>query len=407
MLEKHCYVLGATGAGKTNMILRLLEEDLKRNQSVVIVDLRGDLVERALGVCTKLIVDPKSIRILDLREKEWILGFNPLAGSGEPFIRALHLLDVIRGESASWGVQLEETLRNALLLLSSSGKSLLDLERVLLDSDFALSLVPFCDDPSVHSFFTHYAGFSPDKRLTWALPIFNKVTPLLSTPSLRAVLGITNTLNLESFLSQRGSVLLVSLAVDELSRSARIMGSLIVSSIARAMFSRVNVPEAKRNPVRLYVDEFEAMASDAFEGLIAEGRRFKLSLILSHQNLAQLPSKLRSVIRNNVGLQALFACGFQDATELIRELPNDMEVNDLLDLRPGEMFLMPRGNYPIHIQTLLAEAATDAKVVAAYRSAVIQQHGIPMASIRLQTPQNPTKTVDPTTYTPWTLGGQS
>lgn len=407
LLEKHCYLLGATGAGKTNLILRLLEEDIRRNQSVVIVDLRGDLVERALGVCANLNVDPKDVRILDLREKEWVLGFNPLAGSGEPFIRALHLLDVIRGESASWGVQLEETLRNALLFLAANGKSLLDLERLLLDGDFATSLLPACDDPSVHGFFTRYSGFSPDKQLTWALPIFNKVTPLLSTPNLRAVLGTTNSLDLDSFLSQKGSILFVSLAVDELSRSARMMGSLIISAIARSMFSRVNTPEPKRNPVRLYVDEFEAMASEAFEGLIAEGRRFRLSLVLSHQNLAQLPTKLRSVIRNNVGLQGLFACGFQDATELMRELPDDIEIQDLLELPPGELFLMPRGKYPLHMKTLLAENTLRPQDIAEYRQTIIERHGVPMASIRLQMPQNPTQAVDPTTYTPWTLGGLS
>lgn len=407
MLEKHFYVLGATGAGKTNLILRLLEEDLKRGQSVVIVDLRGDLVERALGVCAALQVDTEKVRILDLREREWIIGFNPLSGSGEPFIRALHLLEVIKGESASFGVQIEETMRNALILLAASGKSLLDIECVLTDSEYALSLLPHTDDPTVHGFFTRYASFSKDKQLAWALPIFNKVTPLLATPVLRAVLGTPNSIDLESFLSKKGSVLLVALAVDELSRSARMMGSLVVSSIARAMFSRVNVPEAKRNPVRLYVDEFEAMASEAFEGLIAEGRRFKLSLVLSHQNLAQLPPKLRSVIRNNVGLQALFVCGYQDATELIRELPEDMELEDLLELQPGEMFLMPRGQDLQHVQTFLAENCIGSKEVAEYRRSVLERHGVPMALAVPTMPQDELEVDESSSYTPWSLGGQA
>lgn len=407
MLEKHLYILGSTGAGKTNLILNLFEEDLKNQHSVVVVDLRGDLVTRALASCASLNIDQRHLRLLDLREREWVLGFNPLAGSGEPFVRALHLLEVIRGESGSWGVQLEETLRNALLLLAVNGKSLLDIERVLLEDDFILSLLSACHDPAVHSFFTRYIEFSKDKKLSWALPIFNKITPLLATPIMRAVLGTTNAINIEEHLSVKGSVLLVSLAVDELARTGRMLGSLIVSSIARAMFARVNVPEIKRNPVRLYVDEFEAMASEAFEGLIAEGRRFKLSLILSHQNLAQLQSKLRSVIRNNVGLQALFSCGFQDATELIRELPSDIERDDLLELEPGELFLIPRGGDLVHLKATLAKNSLTSADVTIYRNALITRHGIPMPLALPTMPQNSTQSSSSTSYTPWTLGGLS
>lgn len=407
MMEKHFYILGSTGAGKTNLILNLFEDDLWNRHSVVVVDLRGDLIVRALASCAKLNIDQQLVRLIDLRERDWVLGFNPLAGSGEPFIRALHLLDVIRAESSSWGVQLEESLRNALLLLAANGKSLLDIERVLLEDDFALSLLSSCDDPSVHSFFTRFAQFSKDKKLSWALPIFNKVTPLLATPILRSVLGTTNAIDLEQHLSIKGSVLLVSLAVDELARSGRMLGSLVVSSIARAMFARVNVPEAKRNPVRLYVDEFEAMASEAFEGLIAEGRRFKLSLVLSHQNLAQLTPKLRSVIRNNVGLQGLFSCGYQDATELVRELPSDVERDDLLELEPGELFLVPRGGNLLHLKAKLAKNPLSSADVTLYRNALITRHGVQMALALPTMPQNTSQSTSSCIYSPWTLGGLS
>jgi hypothetical protein len=405
MLARHLYVLGATGAGKTNLILKLFEQDLARGHTVVIVDLRGDLVERALAICASKSVDPANIRLLDLRERDWILGFSPLAGSGEPFIRALHLLDVLRGESASWGVQLEETLRNALLLLASSNQSLLSLERVLLDSDFAKSLLGSTDDPSVIAFFDRYTAFSKDKQMSWALPIFNKITPLLATPSLRAVLGTTNSLDLDRFLGSKGNVLLVSLAVDELARSGKMLGSLIVSAISRSMFARVNVPEPQRNPVRLYVDEFEAMATESFEGLIAEGRRFKLSLVLSHQNLAQLPTKLRSVIRNNVGLQALFACGFQDAGELVRELQGDAEIDELLELHPGEMFLIPRGGDMLHVQTLLSESTVSAKELRAFRQNIIERHGIPYAAMKVAPSANPQNPQVQHIHKPWGVGG--
>lgn len=374
-------MLGATGSGKTNLILGLLRQDLARRHSVAVVDLRGDLVERALALCADEGVASERVVLLDLREPKWVVGFNPLRSGAEPFVRALHLLDVIRGESDSWGVQLEETMRSAFLLLAHADQAITDLESLLFDLDYLSDLVATCNEPSITQFFSRYAALSEEKQLAFALPVMNKVTPLLATPGLRAVLGSARTIDLDSVLNRRGTVLLVSLAVDELHRSSRMLGALIVSAISRVMCSRVTTPEAKRNPVRLYVDEFEAMASASFEGLIAEGRRFKLSLVLSHQNLAQLPPKLRSIIRNNVGLQILGRCGFQDAEDLRRELPDNLTAEDLVSLQPGQMLLMSRGEDAQLIRTELAVAQVGAAEAMEYRARVLREIGTPITEV--------------------------
>lgn len=404
-LARHVYALGSTGCGKTNFIMKLLEQDLKRGQSVVVLDLRGDLVDRALSLCRSLDVHAGRVALLDLREKDWIVGFNPLMGDGEPFVRALHLLDVIKTESDSWGVQLEETMRNAFLLLAHASRSVIDLEQLLFDTVFLDDLLLQCDDPAVQGFFERYKGLSEEKQLSWALPVLNKVTPLLATKGLRAVLGSGTALWLDKILETKGSVLLVSLSVDELHRSARMVGSLIVAAICRTMMARVNIPEAKRNPVRLYVDEFENMASDAFEGLIAEGRRFKLSLVLSHQNLSQIPHQLRSAIRNNVGLQVLFGCGFQDAKELERELPEDFSLADLLGLNPGEMLLMPRGGEAKLVKCDLSEVKVSAQDVADYRAEILRTVGTPIGEVMngISAQRNVNVSLS-TLQQPWDLG---
>ncbi|MBS1712970.1 MAG: DUF853 family protein [Armatimonadetes bacterium] len=404
-LARHLYVLGATGSGKTNFILELLARDLERRHSVVVVDLRGDLVNRVLALCAARKVAPERVTLLDLREKERVVGFNPLAGSSEPFVRSLHLLDVVRSESDSWGVQLEETLRNALLLLAHAQRSVTDLERVLFDMEFANQLLQECEEPTVHGFFERYAGLSEERQLAWALPVMNKVTPLLATPGLRAVFGSPKPIDLENELSRKGSIVLVSLAVDELHRSGRMFGALVVAAITRSMLARVNVPEDRRVPARLYVDEFEAMATEAFEGLIAEGRRFKLSLVLSHQNLAQLPTRLRSVIRNNVGFQALFSCGYQDARELERELPEGFTADELVSFAPGEALLMPRGDEALFCKVKLHDIQATNDVLQTYRTEVLKR-ALPRAEAEAHLKRSVTVRERFTSHdTPWTLGG--
>lgn len=346
-LAKHCYILGSTGCGKTSLILKLIAQDLAAGHSVAVVDLRGDLVAGALSLCASSNIDPRRVHLIDLRSRGGA-GFNPLIGSGEPYIRALHFLDVVSAESDSWGVQLEETLRSALLLLAEAGQPVVHLERLFYDDAFRTTCLRTITDEGVVSFWARYDALSLEKRQTWALPVLNKVTPLLAVPVLRELLGSPNPLDLGACLGESGSVLLVSLAVDELHRSSRMLGSLVVSAISREMMARVHVPERDRNPVRLYVDEFENMASDAFEGLIAEGRRFGLTLVLSHQTLSQLPPRLRSVVRNNVGVQILFQCGFEDARQLARELPEGIETANLRALEVGEAYVLDRSGRTLH-----------------------------------------------------------
>ncbi|MBN9500848.1 MAG: type IV secretory system conjugative DNA transfer family protein [Armatimonadetes bacterium] len=405
-LARHAYFLGSTGSGKTNFIMNLIEQDLDAGQSIVVLDLRGDLVERTLSLCEAKDVHSGRVALLDLREKEYVAGFNPLAGDGEPFVRALHLLDVVRTEADSWGVQIDEVMRNAFLLLAATNHPVTDIERLLFDMAFLTKLLEASDDPAVSSFFERYQALSEEKQLAWALPVLNKLTPLFATKGMRAILGADQNLNLERILETKGSVLLISLAVDELHRTGRMLGSLLVSAISRTMLARVNVPEEKRNPVRLYVDEFENMASETFESLIAEGRRFKFSLVLSHQNLAQIPPRLKAVIRNNVGLQGLFCCGYQDAKELMWELPEGFTVARLTSLQPGELLLMPRAGESQLVRCTLSRKHTDQTAILAYREEVLRDTGTPIAKVLLQVEADRQGSASlQSLRRPWDLGG--
>jgi DNA helicase HerA-like ATPase len=117
--------------------------------------------------------------------------------------------------------------------------------------------------------------------------------------------------------------------------------------IQNAAMARADRPERDRVPVHLYVDEFETMATDRFEAVVAEGRRFGLSLTLSHQNLSQVPQGLRQVLRNNARTQLYFQTGAVDAADLAREIDPSSPRGDLqaalTSLGVGEAFLVRRG----------------------------------------------------------------
>ena len=106
--RRHLYAIGATGSGKTNFLLRLIENDLARRQSLCVIDLRGDLVDRVLlriAAREDASALGRKLLLLDMRQSEQVVGFNPLLGEGDAYGRAFHVLSVLKANADSWGVQ--------------------------------------------------------------------------------------------------------------------------------------------------------------------------------------------------------------------------------------------------------------------------------------------------------------
>ncbi len=342
MLKTHALLIGATGSGKTNLMHHLIAQDIERGHSVAVLDLRGDLVDSVLELAAGR-VHPSNVTLIDLREKEQPHGFNPLFGPGEPYFRALGVLDAIAHESESWGIQLSETLRYALMLFAEIGKPITVLDQLFYNSSFRLQCLALAENSPTSDFWERFHTLSADKQQALAMPVLNKLSMLTSTRSLRRVLGHRNPVDIGEQLNSPGSVTLVSLAIDELHGAAKMMGNMILSSICREIFSRVQVGEHNRNPVRLYVDEFEHFVLRDFESFLAEGRRFALSLVLAHQTLAQLTPKMRSMILGNVGVKFAFRAGREDSQTLCKDLTGDPNLVDLNDLQTGEALMWVRG----------------------------------------------------------------
>lgn len=357
---RHLYLLGATGTGKTNLLLRLIESDIGNWRAFCVIDLRGDLVDRIL-LRLAAAAPPeewkKRLLLLDLRDSDYSVGFNPLVGDGDAYTRALLMLSVLKKDSDSWGVQLEETLRNCLLALSQTQWSLLEIGPLLTNAAFRAQVLAEIKDTQVRAFFERFNQLSSAEKNKWTGAVLYKITPLISIPALRLTFGQRQGFSFCHLLDEQpGMIILISLAVDRLHDAARLTGGLLVSNFQSAIMSRVEQPEEQRIPAHLYVDEFECMASDKFEEIVAEGRRFRVGLTLSHQNLSQLPTGLRQVIRNNVHTQVYFQTGAIDAAELAKEVGAGKGSDEvravLMSQGTGEAFLVRRGQSSARMRTL-------------------------------------------------------
>ncbi|MBV9864608.1 MAG: type IV secretion system DNA-binding domain-containing protein [Abitibacteriaceae bacterium] len=388
--KRHLYILGATGSGKTNLLLHLIEADIKSQRAFCVFDLRGDLVDRILlrlADAAPPDVWRERLLLLDLRQSEAVVGFNPLLGEGDVYKRALHILGILEKLSDSWGVALEETLRNCLIALAQAGWSLLEIEPLLSNAPFRAEVLSQVTDTQVKNFFARYEQMSKANQQNATSAVLNKVTPLIALPQLRLLFGQRQSFSFRNLFDQKpGMVILISLAIDHLDEAAYLVGSLLVSAFQSAIMSRADQPEKDRVPVHLYLDEFENMATDRFESIIAEGRRFGLGLCLTHQNISQLSAKLRQGLRNNVHTQMYFMTGAIDAAELAKEISSSETKEDIrtaiMDQEVGEAYLMRRGQPSLRIRTILgSDPQVDPGLVAAIRQESLATYARPQPEV--------------------------
>lgn len=379
-LNRSLYIVGATGSGKSVVIVHLIAQEIMRRRSFALLDMRGDLANVALELLA-LCVDARLVAFLDFRERNRPLGFNPLKGAGEPYIRALGVQDVIAANADSWGVQLAETLRNALLLLALHGCALADLESLFYNAMVRRQLLEKTQDERLRGFWERYDAMSAERQATLAAPVLNKVSLLLATDGLRKVYGHHAPLDLGVHLNTRGSATIGSFAVDELHAAGRMSGALFLSSLCREVFSRVDTPESERVLIRLFVDEFENFGMAEFETILAEGRRFGLSCVIAHQTLAQVPHKTRSVILGNVGTIIAFRTSREDAAVLSRHVTGDPKALNLAELPTGVAYVCRQGHEPILTEInapLIIDVGRMSPAARAYRQALRDQ--IPLSS---------------------------
>lgn len=362
---QHLVLTDSTGTGKTTALRHLLRADFDANRSIFLLDMQGDLADGAL----KLLASLKSpaemaerLIYLDLRDTRHVVPFNVLQASGpadDYMTRALTLVDALRSVSESWGTQLHETALVSLAALSEAGQTVLQVEELLRDqSPLRASIVAQTQSDYIRNFFRdRFEPLSPERKATFRTPVINKM-PFLAVPNLRLLLGQPKGFTFSLYDERPGLVVIVALDGARLQEAARLTAALLVASLVNYVLGRSRQSAAERPFLSVVLDEAQNFASNRFESLLAEGRRYNVSLNLAHQHLHQMPTSLSHAIRNNCGHQMMFGCGALDAPELARgvvlDVPEGEETPDvreiLLTQNVGECLLARRGQKSVQLR---------------------------------------------------------
>jgi len=319
----HMYVVGASGTGKSSLLKNLLIQDVQNGMGLCVIDPHGDLVHDLIPFLGNR---KEYTFILDLEDTDHMLAYNLLERRDGVIVSeqvGKLILAFKRIWHDSWGARMEDILRHTLTLLVEQGYTLPEFEKLLVDKDFRDMLVSNSKIDQSKEFFIHrYNEWNSKEKAMYIESSLNKVSAFLSDRRIGARLSQPKSSFSVKEIMDEGGILLVNIAKGRLAGNADLFGALLMSDIEMSFLSR---QKENRNPFALYVDEFQNIATESFETVLTEARKFGLCLTMAHQSLKQLDDKLVSLILGNAQTQIYFRVSRQDAERLAKESENIVE----------------------------------------------------------------------------------
>ena len=152
-------------------------------------------------------------------------------------------------------------------------------------------------------------------------------------------------------------ILLVNLSKGRLGElNANLIGMLIVMKFQMAALSRVDSYGKKLQDFYLYIDEFQNVTTPAIASILSEARKYRLSLNIAHQYIAQLPEEIKGAVFGNVGSMGIFRTSPEDAEFLASKFAPVFTASDItkIENRNAYMSMLVNGSptRPFNIATV-------------------------------------------------------
>lgn len=375
---RHLYVVGQTGTGKTSFMKTLIEQDIRNGEGVCYIDPHGNDILNVLASVPAeryedvIYFDPANLeRPFGLN----LLEYDPDNPEQKTFIvnEILAIFRRLYGDvPESMGPAFEQYFRNATLLVMedpASGSTLMDIGRVLSNASFRNLKLSRSRNPIVNQFWQEIATKAEgEASLQNIVPyITNKFDDFTANDFMRPIIGQQeSSFRFRDVIDGR-KILLVNLSKGRLGeRNANLLGLILVGKLFMAALSRADNPRGDFPPFYLYIDEFQNITTDSIPGILSEARKYKLSLTIAHQFLAQVDEKIRDAVFGNVGSMAVFRVGQEDGESFGKQFAPTFTANDFINIENYNAYVRMLANgvpqKPFNIMALPPTEGNQAQV---------------------------------------------
>lgn len=340
---RHMYVIGQTGTGKTTLLKQMIRQDILNGDGVCMIDPHGSDIQDVLSYIPKerlddlVYFDPSyTARPMGLNMLEYDIRYP----EQKTFVvnEMLSIFNKLFDMKTAGGPMFEQYFRNSVMLVledPTSGNTLLDVSRVLSNKQFRDMKISKCKNPLVVQFWKEIAEKAGgEASLANIVPyIVSKFDVFLQNDIMRPIIAQEkSSFNFREIMDNK-KILLVNLSKGRLGDiNANLLGLIIVGKILMAALSRVDLLGKDFAPFYLFIDEFQNITTDSISAIFSEARKYKLSLTVAHQFIAQLDEKIRDSVFGNVGSIASFRVSSEDGEYLEKQFTPVFTQKDLMNV---------------------------------------------------------------------------
>ncbi|MFA5933854.1 MAG: TraM recognition domain-containing protein [Candidatus Paceibacterota bacterium] len=339
---RHLYVVGQTGTGKTSILKNLIAQDIANGDGCCFIDPHGSDIQDILSyipperIDDVIYFDPAyTARPMGLN----MLEYDPNYPEQKTFVvnEMMNIFNQLFDLKISGGAMFEQYFKNSAFLVMEhpeSGSTLLEVTRVLADKEFRDMKLSHCRNPIIRQFWETAEKTTGDQGLANFVPyISSKFDPLISNDIMRPVIAQQHSsLNFRKIMDEK-KILLVNLSKGRLGDiNANLIGLILVGKIQMAALSRVDMFGQKMNDFYLYIDEFQNVTTPSIASILSEARKYRLSLNVAHQYIAQLTDEIKNAVFGNVGSMAVFRVSPEDAKVLEPKFSPTFTSSDIIKL---------------------------------------------------------------------------
>ncbi len=338
--QRHMYIIGKTGTGKSEFLKDMIMQDIRNGQGLAVIDPHGDLIEDMLPLIPPQRAE--DVILFDPSDTQRPMGFNMLEAQTEE--QKHYVVSSIIGlmyklfdpnKTGIIGPRFEHAIRNAMLtVMYEKGSTFIEVVRVLTDATYVQELLPKVQDPIVRRYWTDQIAQTSDFHKSEVLDyIVSKFGRFVTNKMIRNIIGQSDSaFNFRKVMDEQ-KILLVNLAKGKIGEeNSSFLGLILVPKILVAAMSRQDIPKEQRKDFFLYVDEFQNFATPDFAQILSEARKYKLNLVVANQFIGQMEEEVKNAIFGNVGTVVSFRVGVTDANYLQHEFQPTFTEADLINV---------------------------------------------------------------------------
>ncbi len=393
---RHLYTIGQTGTGKTNFLKQMIAQDIENGEGVCFIDPHGSDVEDVLSMVPEhrakdvIYFNPANLeRVFGLN----MLEYDPRFPEQKTFV-VNELFSIFRqlykDIPESMGPAFEQYFRNATNLVledPASGNTLLDISRIFADATYRELKLLRSKNPVVNQFWRDIASKASGEQglQNYAPYVTNKFDIFTANDYMRPIIAQEkSSFNFRDIMDSR-KILLVNLSKGKLGDiNANLIGLIIVGKFLMAALSRVDSLGENLAPFYLYLDEFQNITTPSIATILSEARKYKLSLTVAHQFIAQLDDKIKDAVFGNVGSIAAFRVGPEDAEFLEKQFAPTFKAHDIMNIDNYNCYLkMLAAGKPVKPFNIAVPSAPkgDPTLAASLRELSLLTYGKPRAEV--------------------------